>query len=54
MWMNAGVARAPDGGAALDGFGEERAKGRAVLLVRREGQTFFGTATAERRLAPTA
>ena len=32
----------------------EMLEGDEVLLVRREGQTFFGTATAERRLAPTA
>lgn len=32
----------------------EMLEGDEVLLVRREGQTFFGAATSERRLSPTA
>lgn len=32
----------------------EMLEGDEVLLVRREGQTFYATATSERRLAPTA
>lgn len=32
----------------------EMLEGDEVLLVRREGQTFYGTATSERRLSPTA
>lgn len=32
----------------------EMLEGDEVLLVRREGQTFFGTATSERKLAPMA
>lgn len=31
----------------------EMLEGDEVLLVRREGQTFYGTAVSERRLAPT-
>lgn len=32
----------------------EMREGDEVLLVRREGQTFYGAATSERRLSPTA
>lgn len=32
----------------------EMLEGDEVLLVRREGQTFYGAATSERRLSPTA